>query len=332
MSPGEREMKRRTFLYLSAAAAALRVASSSAWAQAYPARSVRVIVPFAPGGQVDVVGRLIAQRLSEQLGQQFYVENVSGAGSTIGAGRAAQAAPDGYTILIADGIAFTANPSLYAKVPYDATRDFDPVAAPATTMQVLAVNPSIAARSIQELVALIKANPGKYSYASAGVGTGAHLTGELFRISLGLDLVHVPYNSGGQAIAAAVGGHTPISFGSPAATIPQVKDAKLRALAVGGKKRVRELPEVPTMREVGFAAVECDTSMLVLVPAGVPREIRARFPAGVARPGPSPQGGARLFALAFAPSTATADEVAALIKRELPKWAGVIRAAGIKPN
>ena len=164
-------MKRRTFLYLGAAAAALRVASSSAWAQAYPARPVRVIVPFAPGGQVDVVARLIAQRLSEQLGQQFYVENVSGAGSTIGAGRAAQAAPDGYTILIADGIAFTANPSLYAKVPYDATRDFEAVAAPATTMQVLAVNPAIAARSIQELVALIKANPGKYSYASAGVGT-----------------------------------------------------------------------------------------------------------------------------------------------------------------
>ena len=325
-------MKRRTFLYLSAAAAALRVAPSSAWAQAYPARPVRVIVPFAPGGQVDVVGRLIAQRLSEQLGQQFYVENVSGAGSTIGAGRAAQAAPDGYTILIADGIAFTANPSLYAKVPYDATRDFDPVAAPATTMEVLAVNPSIAARSIQELVALIKANPGKYSYASAGVGTGAHLTGELFRISLGLDLVHVPYNSGGQAIAAAVGGHTPISFGSPAATIPQVKDGKLRALAVGGKKRVRELPEVPTMREVGFAAVECDTSMLVLVPAGVPREIIARLHDEVARAVALPDVEARLVALGFEPSTATADEVAALIKRELPKWAGVIRAAGIKPN
>ena len=252
-------MKRRTFLYLSAAAATLRVASSTAGAQAYPARPVRVIVPFAPGGQVDVVARLIAQRLSEQLGQQFYVENASGGGSTIGTGRATQAAPDGYTILITDGIALTASPSLYGKVPYDATRDFEPVAAPATTMQVLAVNPSVEARSIQELVALIKANPGKYSYASAGVGTGAHLTGELFRISLGLDLVHVPYNSGGQAIAAAVGGHTPISFGSPAATIPQVNDGKLRALAVGGKKRVRELPAIPTMREVGFAEVECDS-------------------------------------------------------------------------
>src|SRR5256714_10021657 len=172
-------MKRRTFLYLSAAAAALRVAASTAWAQAYPARPVRVLVPFAPGGQVDVVARLIAQRLSEQLGQQFYVENAPGGGGTIGTGRAVQAAPDGHTILIQDGIAFTASPSLYRKVPYDPTRDFDPVTIPATTMQVLAVHPSIQARSIAELVALIKANPGKYSYASAGVGTGAHLTGEL---------------------------------------------------------------------------------------------------------------------------------------------------------
>src|SRR6516165_12725927 len=141
-------MKRRTFLHLSAAAAALRVASSTAWAQAYPARPVRVLVPFAPGGQVDVVARLIAQRVSEQLGQQFYVENAPGGGGTIGTGRAAQASPDGYTILVQDGIAFTANPSLYVKVPYDAIRDFDPVAIPATTMQVLAVHPSVAARTV----------------------------------------------------------------------------------------------------------------------------------------------------------------------------------------
>ena len=326
------KLPRRNFLHLAVGAAALPAVSRFAWAQAYPTRPVRVIVPFAPGGQVDVVARLIAQRLSEQLGQQFYVENASGGGSTIGTGRASQAAPDGYTILISDGIAFTANPSLYGKVPYDATRDFDAVAAPATTMQVLAVNPAIAARSIQELVALIKANPGKYSYASAGVGTGAHLTGELFRISLGLDLVHVPYNSGGQAIAAAVGGHTPISFGSPAATIPQVNDGKLRALAVGGKKRVRELPDVPTMREVGFADVECDTSILVLMPAGVPRDIIARLHDEIARAVGLPDVEARLVALGFEPFAATPDEVAALIKRELPKWAGVIRAAGIRPN
>ena len=264
---------RRTFLHLSATAAALRAVSPKAWAQGYPARPVRVIVPFAAGGQADVIARLIAQRLSAQLAQQFYVENAPGGGGTIGTGRAAQASPDGYTILVQDGIAFTANPSLYVKVPYDATRDFDPVTIPATTMQVLAVHPSVEARTIQELVALIKANPGKYSYASAGVGTGAHLTGELFRNSLGLDLVHVPYNSGAQAIAAAVGGHTPISFGSPAATIPQVKDGNLRALAVGGKKRVRELPDIPTMREVGFPDVGTIAWQGMFAPAGTPKEI-----------------------------------------------------------
>jgi len=319
-------------LHLATAAAASAAVSRSATAQPYPLRPVRVLVPFAPGGQVDVIARLIAQRLSEQLGQQFYVENAAGAGGTIGTGRAAQAAPDGYTILVQDGIAFTANPSLYGKVPYDATRDFDPVTVPATTMQVLAVHPSIAAHSIQDLVALIKANPGKYSYASAGVGTGAHLTGELFRSSLGLDLVHVPYNSGGQAIAAAVGGHTPISFGSPAATIPQVNDGKLRALAVGGKKRVRELPDIPTMREAGFAEVECDAWIVVLVPTGVPREIIALLHDDIGGVVALPEVEARLVALGFEPFTATPDEIAGLIRSELPKWAGVIRAAGIKPN
>jgi tripartite-type tricarboxylate transporter receptor subunit TctC len=326
------KLVRRAFLHLATAAAASAAVSRSASAQAYPSRPVRVLVPFAPGGQVDVIARLIAQRLSEQLGQQFYVENAAGGGGTIGTGRAAQAAPDGYTILIQDGIAFTANPSLYGKVPYDATRDFDPVTIPATTMQVLAVHPSIEAHSIQELVALIKANPGKYSYASAGVGTGAHLTGELFRSSLGLDLVHVPYNSGGQAIAAAVGGHTPISFGSPAATIPQVHDGKLRALAVGGKKRVRELPDIPTMREAGFAEVECDAWIVVLVPTGVPRQIIALLHDDIARIVALPEVAARLVALGFEPFTATPDEIAGLIRSELPKWAGVIRAAGVKPN
>ncbi|HEY7246125.1 MAG TPA: tripartite tricarboxylate transporter substrate-binding protein [Xanthobacteraceae bacterium] len=325
-------LPRRAFLGLSAAAAVLRVASRAAWAQAYPARPVRVLVPFAPGGQVDVIARLVAQRLSEQLGQQFYVENAAGGGGTIGAGRAAQSAPDGHTILITDGIAFTASPGLYAKVPYDATRDFDPVTIPATTMQVLAVHPSVEAHSIAELVALIRANPGKFSYASAGVGTGAHLTGELFRNSLGLDLVHVPYNSGGQAIQAAVGGHTPISFGSPAATIPQVNDAKLRALAVGGKKRVRGLPEVPTMREAGFAEVECDAWIAVLVPAGAPRDVIARLHDEIARAVALPEVEAHLVALGFEPFTATPDEMAALTRSELPKWAGVIRAAGIRPN
>src|SRR5262245_3194406 len=233
------KLPRRKFLHLAAGAAVLPAASGNGWAQAYPSRPVRVIVPFAPGGQTDVVARLIAQKLSDRLGKQFYVENMPGAGGNIGTGRAAQAAPDGYTILFIDAISFTANPSLYNKVPYDALTGFDAVAIGAITMQVLAVNPSIPAQTVQELVALIRANPGRYSYSSAGVGTGAHLTGELFRTSLRLDLVHVPYGGGGPAIAAAVAGHTPLSFGSAAATIPQHQEGKLRALAVGGKNRLK---------------------------------------------------------------------------------------------
>ena len=167
------KLRRRTFLHLAAGAAALPVVSRFARAQDYPSRPVRVIVPFAPGGQTDVVARLIAQKLSDRLGKQFYVENAAGAGGNIGAGRAMQAAPDGHTILFIDAIGFTANPSLYNKIPYDPVTDFDAVAIGATTMQVLAVNPSVPAQTVQELVALIRANPGKFSYGSAGVGTGA---------------------------------------------------------------------------------------------------------------------------------------------------------------
>jgi tripartite-type tricarboxylate transporter receptor subunit TctC len=214
------KLPRRRFLKLAAGAAALPVLPRIARAQAYPSRPVRVIVPFAPGGQTDVVARLISQKLSERLGQQFYVENAAGAGGNIGAGRAVQAAPDGYTILFIDAIGFTANPSLYAKLPYDPLTDFDAVAIGATTMQVLSAHPSVPAQTVQELIALIRANPGKYNYGSAGVGTGAHLTGELFRSALKLDLVHVPYGGGGPAIAAVVAGHTQLSFGSAAATIP----------------------------------------------------------------------------------------------------------------
>lgn len=323
------KLPRRRFLYL-AAAAVLAPASRPAWAQAYPTQPVRVIVPFAPGGQTDVVARIIAEKLSERLGKQFYVENVPGAGGNIGAARALQAAPDGYTIFAPDGIAFTANPSLYNKVAYDPMKDFLPIAIAATTMQVLAVHPSVSAHSVQELVALIKANPGKYSYASAGVGSGAHLTGELFRRSLDLDLVHVPYNSGGQSIAAAVGGHTQLSFGSPAATMPQVRDGKLRALAVGGKKRLRELPDIPTMQESGYRDVECDTWLAALAPARTPIDIIALLNREITAAVALPDVQNRLITLGFEPASATPEELATVIKTDTAKWADVIRTAGIK--
>ena len=325
-------IRRRTFLQLAAATAALPAVSRTAQAQAYPSRPVRVIVPFSPGGQTDVVARLIAQKLSDRLGKQFYVENAAGAGGNIGAARAAQAAPDGYTLLFIDAVGFTANPNLYSKLPFDPEKDFDAVGIGAVTMQVLAVNPSVPAQTVQELVALIQANPGKYSYASAGVGTGAHLTGELFRSSLKLDLVHVPYGGGGPAIAAAVAGHTPISFGSAAATIPQHQDGKLRALAVGGTKRLKGLPSIPTFREAGYPDVQCDAVVGILAPAHTPKDIVTLLNKEIAAAVAPPEVQERLTTLGFETASATPEEFAAYLKAEIPKWAEVIRAAGIKAN
>jgi tripartite-type tricarboxylate transporter receptor subunit TctC len=323
------KLRRRTFLHLAAGAVALPAISRLARAQDYPARPVRVIVPFAPGGQTDVVARLVAQKLSDRLGKQFYVENAAGAGGNIGAGRAVQAAPDGHTILFIDAIGYAANPSLYAKVPYDPVTDFDAVAIAATTMQVLSVNPSVPAQTVQELVTLIRANPGKFSFGSAGVGTGAHLTGELFRTSLKLDLVHVPYGGGGPAISAAVAGHTPLSFGSAAATIPQHQDGKLRALAVGGKKRLKGLPSIPTFREAGYD-VECDAVVGVLVPAKTPKEIITLLNREIGAVVAAPDVQERLTTLGFETQNATPEELAAFLKSEIPKWAGLIQAAHIK--
>ena len=249
------KLPRRKFLRLAAGAAALPAVTRIAWAQSYPARPVRVIVPYAPGGPTDVFGRLIAQKLSEQFGRQFFVENIGGAGGNIGMGRAARADRDGHTVVIV-ATPLAINPSLYDTVPFDPIKDFDPVTLAVSTTTVLTVHPSVPAQTTRDLVALIRANPGKYSFASPGTGTPSHLLGELFRLSLKLDLVHVPFNSGGLAIGSNLAGHTLLCFGTPPPALPHIKDGKLRPLGVTSKARVPTLPDVPTMAEAGYPDVE----------------------------------------------------------------------------
>jgi tripartite-type tricarboxylate transporter receptor subunit TctC len=322
-------LPRRDFLRFAAGAAALSTLPGRAQAQAYPARPVRMIVPFAPGGQNDAIGRLVAQKLSEHLGKQFVIENVGGGGGSIGTGRVAQAARDGYTILVMD-TGLVINPLVYPKMPYDPFKDFDPVSLAAITTQVLTVTPSLPVHSVRELVTLLKANPGKYSYGSAGLGTPAHMTAELFRLSLGLNVVHVPFTGAGPAVASTIAGHTPIAFSSPASSIAQAKDGKLRALAVATGKRLSALPDVPTMAEAGFPEIEGNFWVGVFAPAGTPADIVALLHREIGKAVALSDMRERLDALGFEPAATTPQEAAATLRSDSAKWAKVIQAAGIK--
>jgi tripartite-type tricarboxylate transporter receptor subunit TctC len=323
------KLPRRRFLRLSVTAAALPVFSGVAGAQSYPARPIRVIVPFAPGGPTDVCARLIAQKLSEQLGSQFYVENVAGAGGNIGTGQAARAAPDGYSILITVNN-YLINPTLYDKVPYDAIKDFEAVTLAAVFPSALLVHPSLPANSVKDLVALIKENPSKYSFASPGFGTPSHLLGEQFRVALGLDLVHVPYGGSGPAITSVVAGHTLICFAALSAAVPYVKDGMLRALAVLSKKRSQAVPDLPTIAEAGYPELDADAWIGVLVPAGTPKEIITLLHREIVKIITLPDMKERMSTLGFDSVGNTPEEFTMQMKLELEKWAKVIRAAKIR--
>jgi tripartite-type tricarboxylate transporter receptor subunit TctC len=322
-------LRRRQFLHLAGAAAAGLAVARIARAQSYPTRSVRVIVPFAPGGPTDVFSRLMAQKLSEQTGNQFYIENVGGAGGNIGAARAAQAAPDGYTLLV-DGANLVVNPSLYRSVAYDPIKSFDPVTMAVTSAVILTVHPSLPAQTVKELVELIKSSPNKYSYASPGTGTPPQLVGELFRLSLGLDLVHVPFKGGGEAISAALGGQPPISFGSMAPAVPLVQAGKLRPLAIASKARSPALPDVPTIAESGFPEVEGESWFAVVVPAGTPTDIIALLNREIAKAVVAPDMKQRLAVLGYETVSSSPEDCAAQFKSETAKWTKVIHDSGIK--
>jgi tripartite-type tricarboxylate transporter receptor subunit TctC len=320
---------RRRFLHLFAAAAASPLLSRSAVALDYPLRPVRVIVPFAPGGITDVVTRLVAAALSEEVGKQFYVENIVGGSGNVGMGQAARAAPDGYTMLTAFS-SLVINPTLFGRVPYDPVKDFDPVSLAVTSASVLVVNPALPVSSVKELVALVRAKPGTYTYASAGTGTTSHLAGEQFRLSLGLDLVHVPFTGGAPAMASVVAGPPPIGLGSMASVVPLMGDRTLRVLAVTSKVRSQALPDVVTMAEAGYPNIEGDNFVGFVVPARTPPEIVTLLNGAIVRAMAARDMKERQLTLGNEPVGSSAEAFGSRIKAELALWSKVIRAAGIR--
>jgi tripartite-type tricarboxylate transporter receptor subunit TctC len=304
---------------------------SSAFAQTYPARPVRLLVPYAPGGPADILARLAAQNLSDRFGKQFYVENVGGGGGNIGMGQGAKAAADGYTMLVVPPN-IVVNPAMYDTVPYDPYKDFDPITIAVSAPTVLSVHPSLAVQTVKDLVALIRSGGAKYSFASPGTGTPPHLIGEHFRLSLGLDLVHVPFNSAGQAVASTLAGHTPIAFSSLPPAVPQIKEGKLRGLAVTSKTRSPALPEVPSMVEAGYPEIEGEGWFAFIVPAGTPKEITAILNREIVNLIALPDIKEKMAALGFTAVGTTPEATAAMFRTESAKWANVIRQAGIKAN
>ena len=298
-------------------------------AATYPNHPVKVIVPFAAAGPTDVIARMLAQRLSERLGQQFYVENHAGAGGNLGMGMAAREPADGYSILVVSS-SFVVNPSLYAKIPYDPYKDFAPVTLAAASPNVLVVHPSVPAKSVKELIELVRANPGKYNYAMPGAGTTPHLGGELFKLSLKLDLVTVPFGGAAPAIQSTAAGHTPIAFTALPPAAPLVQAGQLRALAVTSAKRSPALPDIATMAEAGVEGQEADTLQGVLVPAGTPPAVIDKLNGEIVKILVAPEVKKQLDQLGFEPVGNTPAEFATRIKEEIARWAKVIDDAHIE--
>jgi tripartite-type tricarboxylate transporter receptor subunit TctC len=307
----------------------LLAAAGSALAQdGYPNRPVKVVAPFAPGGPVDAVARVLAPKLAENLGQQFYVENHPGGSGNIGTALVAKAPPDGYTVL-AISSTLVVNPSLFAKLGFDTMTDLAPISLVGVSPQVLLVNPSVPATTLKELIDWVKASPGKYSYAHAGLGTPGYLAGEMLKQAFGLDLVAVSFNGGGPAITSTIGGHTPIVFTSIASAGGHIKAGSVRAIAVSSAQRSPALPDVPTLAQAGAAGQESDIIFGLLVPGGTPTGIVERLHREVVKVVAATDVRERLAALGFEPIASSPKEFTDRIRQEIAQWAKVIRAAGI---
>jgi tripartite-type tricarboxylate transporter receptor subunit TctC len=304
---------------------------ATALAQTFPAKTVRIIVPFAPAGSTDVTARVVAQKLSEAWHQQVIVDNRPGAGGNIGAEAVAKAAPDGYTLLLATTGVMAINHRLYRTLPFDALRDFTPVTQIGALPLILIVHPSLPVRSVQDLVTLAKAKPGQLSYASSGVGSATHMTTELFRMMARIDIVHIPYKGSGQAMVDLIGGQVGMAFDQITSSLPQVESGKLRAIAVTSAKRFASVPQLPTIAESGMTGYESVSWNGLAAPNGTPREIVNRIQEQVARALQLPDIKDRFFKDGIEPVASTPEQFAAHIKAERVKWEKVVEAAAIKP-
>jgi tripartite-type tricarboxylate transporter receptor subunit TctC len=320
-----------TLRVLGALAATLALAGAAARAEDdYPSRPVHMIIPFAAGGPTDIVGRVMAAKMGDILGQQFVVEDKAGAGGNIGADAVAKSAPDGYTVLMATVSTNAINPGLYKHMPYDPISDFAPVGQVGVTPSLLAVNTDIPATDVKSLVALIAANPGKYSYGSSGVGSIFHLCGEEFKtMAGGLNMVHVPYRGSAPMETDLIGGHIAMVFDATPGAMPLAQAGKIRALAAGMAKRLRAMPDLPTLQEQGLKGFECYTWNAILAPAGTPQPIIDRLNAALNKALADPAVFAHLQDAGIDPTPgSTPQQTMEFMKTELAKWAPIIKESG----
>ncbi|MGQ4273572.1 Bug family tripartite tricarboxylate transporter substrate binding protein [Terrihabitans sp. B22-R8] len=308
---------------------ALAAYVAPAAAQEFPTRPITLIIPFAAGGSTDLVGRLVAQRMGEELGQSVVVDNRGGAGGNLGSAAVAKSDPDGYTILMGTVATHALNPLIYTKIPYDPEKDFAPVSLLVTVPNVMAVSPSVPANTVQELIELLKKDPGKYSYASSGNGTPLHLSGELFKAMAGVDVVHVPYKGSGPALIDVLAGQIPIIFDNLPSSTEHIKTGKLKGLAVTTKDRAPVFPDMPAMAEA-LPGYETYTWNALFAPAGTPPEVVARLNAAANKAISDERTKARLAEFSATVVTSTPEELAKHVKTELAKWAPIVKQSGAK--
>jgi len=322
-------MNLRTLLG-AAIGATILLHSAGALAQAWPAKPIRLMVPFPPGGSTDIVARIVAQKLSERLGQPIVIENRGGAGGTIGTAIIAKSAPDGYNLAVASTSTHLVAPGVYAKLDYDPVKDFAPVGLMAVSPYLLAVTPSVPAKTLKELVALAKARPGKLNYASAGVGSTTHLAMEMLKHASGTFMLHIPYNGNGPAGTALIGGQVEVLFGSLPSLLPHAKSGRARALAVGTPKRSPSLPDVPTVAESGYPGFDASLWLAIMAPAGTPQPILERLNKEIVALVATADTREAFDKAGTEPLTGTPADLAAMIRDGVPKYAQIIKTAGVK--